>query len=212
MVDALEARLGYTFANKALLREALNREGGARAWQRLEFLGDRVLGLVVGEWLFERFPGADEGELSRRLTAMVRESTLAKVGDELGLAGHLRLASGEVPTPSVIADGVEALLGAVWRDGGLEQVRLLVRRELEHMLDAKDEKDAKTRVQEWLQRYGLGLPTYAVVAEDGPDHDKWFKVKVSCVHGEAEGEGKTKQVAGLAAAERLMEILEARDE
>lgn len=195
----------YAFEDEALLRRALTRSGNLREFQRLEFLGDRMLGVVIGAWLFEEFPQADEGELSRRLTFLVRESTLVGVARSWGVEKALKLGVGETATESILADCVEAVLGAVWLDGGLEAVAEVVTAGWGKLIHLKDEKDAKTRLQEFLQGKGLKLPVYEVVDEMGKDHDKWFKVRVVCDEGEAVGEGKSKQVASLAAAAKLME-------
>lgn len=198
----------YAFENEGLLRRAVDRSGKLKEFQRLEFLGDRMLGVVIGAWLFEKFPVADEGELSRRLTFLVRESTLATVASDWGLGRIMKLGTGETETPAVMADTVEAVLGAVWLDGGLEAVADVVTASWEKFIDLKDEKDAKTRLQEWLQKKGMKLPVYEVVEEGGADHAKWFRVRVVCDTGQATGEGKNKQLAGLEAAAKLMEKLD----
>lgn len=205
----LQQRLGFKFTDSALLGQALRHpSSGEPSYQRLEFLGDRVLGLVIGEWLYERFPHADEGELSRRLTALVRESTLAGIATVWGVADVVQVGVGERSKDSILADVVESLLGAVWLQGGMEAVRALVRREWLPFVDAADEKDAKTRLQEWLQQRGLPVPAYEVVDEQGPAHDRYFRIKVTSEQGEAEGEGRSKQLASTRAAENLMKILE----
>lgn len=203
------AAFDYAFDDEALLKKALNRSGSLREFQRLEFLGDRMLGVVIGAWLYEKFPAADEGELSRRLTFLVRASTLVGVAKAWGLEKAVKLGTGETFTDGVLADTVEAVLGAVWLDGGLEAVADVVTSSWEDLIDLKDEKDAKTRLQEWLQGRGLKLPAYETVEERGMDHDKWFVVEVTCSEGTARGEGKSKQIAALAAAAKLMEKFDA---
>lgn len=204
----LEARLGYVFKDRGLLAQALTHSSAsANNYERLEFLGDRVLGLVVGNWLWEVFPDALEGELSRRFMALVRESALVQVADGWGVPSVIVLGTGEAVKPSIVADVVEALLGAVWREAGMDEVVRLVRRDWAPMLGASDEKDPKTLLQERMQVGGGALPVYEVVAEDGPPHDRVFKVKVSTILGEAEGAGRSKQAAGVDAARALLKRL-----
>lgn len=206
-LNALSTRLEIA---PALLEQAVTHRSfdGEIHYERLEFLGDRVLGVVVAEWLWERFEGADEGELSRRLGAMVRESTLVAVAEAWRLKDVVRIGAGEVLKDSILADVVEAILGAVWLDGGLEAARAVVRRDWSQFIDLKDEKDPKSRLQELLQGDGLELPLYEVVKETGRDHDKWFIVMVKCAKGEAVGEGRSKQVAGSEAAANLLKRID----
>lgn len=205
----LEHRLGYTFRQKHLLQEAVTHAShGSLNYERLEFLGDRVLGLVVGNWLWERFPEADEGELSRRHTALVRESSLVSVAEAWTLADYMRYGGGEARKDSILADAVEAILGALWIDGGLQAADSVIRRDWAVAVDIKDEKDAKSRLQEWLQGDGLELPHYEVVEESGPDHEKHFKVMVLTAKGNCMGEGRSKHAASADAAHNMMKILE----
>ena len=207
-MTSLEARLGYVFKERGLLAQALTHSSACAAnYERLEFLGDRVLGMVVGAWLWEVFPHAPEGELSRRFMALVRESTLVDVAHAWGLADALVLGTGEAVRPSILADAVEAVLGAVWHEGGMAEVERIVRRDWAGVLGDSDKKDPKTALQELVQGRGGALPMYDVVAEDGPPHERIFKVKVTTALGDAEGEGKSKQVAGIAAAKALLERL-----
>lgn len=205
----LEARVGHVFADKALLTEALTHSShGGATYERLEFLGDRVLGMVVGNWLYRRFPAAPEGELSRRHTSMVRESSLVMVGERWGVADYILFGGGEARKDSIVADVVEAVLGAVWVDGGLEAVQAIIERDWAFLVDLKDEKDPKSRLQEWLQGHGFDLPTYEVIEENGPDHDKFFKVMVYTAKGACAGAGRSKHVASADAAHNMMKILE----
>lgn len=207
-LELLQQRLGVTFADPELPAQALRHpSAGEPSYQRLEFLGDRVLGLAVGEWLCERFPQADEGELTRRLTSMVRESALAGIGRDWGLADVIQLGIGEHGKESILADVVEALLGAVWLAHGMDAVRGVIRRAWAPLIDLQDEKDAKTQLQEWLQQRGLPVPVYEVLEESGPAHDRFFRLRVESTCGSAEGEGRSKQQAGTAAAAALMKKL-----
>ena len=211
----IEERLGHRFADPALLSHALTHRSAADARggqldsnERLEFLGDRVLGLIVAEWLIERYPEEREGNLTRRLSALVAWETLARVGETIGLAEAIRIPPGEERAglrarQTVMADAVEALLGAVYRDGGLEAARGVIRRHWSVMLDAatKPPVSAKNRLQEYTLGRGLGLPAYRVVSASGPSHAPLFVVAVAAAGREAEGAGETKRAAELAAAE-----------
>lgn len=201
--------LGYTFRQPDLLQQALTHPSfGPQHYQRLEFLGDRVLGVVVGDMLYERFPQASEGELSRRFTVLVREATLAEIGQQWGIAEVIRLGAGEPLKPAIVADAVEAVLGAIWLDGGREAVKGLVEKAWQPYLELKDEKDPKSRLQEMVQAEGHPLPEYVVRVEEGPDHNKSFTVEVRSALGAATGQGVSKQAAGVAAAAALLAQLE----
>ncbi|MBR0672733.1 ribonuclease III [Neoroseomonas soli] len=214
-MSPIEARLGHTFADPALLERALTHRSAAdaRAGQldsneRLEFLGDRVLGLVIAEWLSDRYPEEREGNLTRRLSSLVAWETLAKVGDAIGLAEAIRIPPGEERAglrarQTVMADAVEALLGAVYLDGGLEAARQVVRRHWAALLDAapKPPVSAKNRLQEYTLGRGLGLPVYRLVSAAGPSHAPFFVVAVGAAGREAEGSGDNKRAAEQAAAE-----------
>jgi ribonuclease-3 len=217
---ALSARLGHDFADPDLLREALTHpsaQQGARAsarnYQRLEFLGDRVLALAIAEMLFETFPSESEGALSRRLTQLVRAETCAEVAVDLDLGPHLILGEGEHQSGGrrkvpILGDVCEAVIGAVFRDGGFLPARALVRRLwAERMHAAADDlRDPKTTLQEWAQARGLPTPTYATVARTGPDHAPRFVMAVEVKGlGRAEGEGASKRLAEQAAATAFLD-------
>jgi ribonuclease III len=205
----LQQRLGYHFKDAALLEAALTHSShSVDNYERLEFIGDRVLGLAVADMLWGKFPEAHEGELSRRFTALVRESCLVQVAGFWNVSGAIRYGAGELERPSILADVVEAILGAIWLDGGLEAVKDIVSRDWADLSDVKDEKDPKSRLQEWLQGKGFDLPLYEVLEERGPAHDKHFTVKVITAKGESLGEGRSKQVASANAAQAMMMILE----
>lgn len=215
MTASFEKRLGYTFANPALLEEALTHvSAGARefSYQRLEFLGDRVLGLIVSTMLFETFPQAPEGELSKRLADLVRKETCADVAREWHLGDELRLGEGEKRTgakkrDAILGDACEAVIGAVFRDGGLAAAEVLVRAHWTARMHAPRvvPKDAKTRLQEIVQARGLPVPTYRDVSRSGPDHAPRFEVAVE-VQGmdPVAGIGPSKRVAERAAAEQWL--------
>jgi ribonuclease-3 len=208
----LEARLGYRFRRRELLDLALthrsfaNERGVAGNYERLEFLGDSVLGLLAAEWLFQEHPEEPEGRLSALKSALVSGPALARRAAELGVGPALRLGIGEDRSggrdkSSLLADALEAILGALFLDGGLEAVRAAAEPMLVHSLSEMEEiADAKTRLQEQAQARGLGLPVYRLLAEEGPDHEKRFTAE--CVLGTlvGHGEGSTKKRAEQRAA------------
>lgn len=205
------ATLGHTFANEALLIEALTHGGSGLkpTYERLEFLGDRVLGLAVADMLQAGYPEADEGELGRRHAALVQGITLTQIAEEWGLAAHMRTGTVKVPA-GVLADGVEAVLGAVFLDAGWAAARAVVGRFWQGRLVALDGRDAKTTLQELLQGQKKPVPQYKVVGEQGPDHAKVFVVKVTCALGDAEGQGVSKNEASKQAAKNLLSQLESK--
>jgi ribonuclease-3 len=181
--------------------------------QRLEFLGDRVLGLVISEMLFTAFPDEDEGALARRLAALVRQDGLDQVAREIELGKYLLLSRGEEEgggrkNPAMLADACEALIGALYLDGGLEMARRFIERHWRPKMDAeaKPPQDAKTTLQEWAQAAGLALPLYTVVKSEGPPHDPVFEVSVS-VTGQkpVTARGRSKRAAEQAAARGLLD-------
>jgi ribonuclease-3 len=216
--EALEERLGHRFLRPELLVEALTHPslGGRRcegaAFERLEFLGDRVLGLATAELLFERFPGADEGELSRRLAGLVSREALARLARGLELGARLRLGRGEArgggrENAATLANGFEAVLGALFLDGGMEAARAFVRHQMEPLIEEAPgpPEDAKTALQEWAQARHLELPVYRVLDVAGPAHGPRFRVETSIEgHDPAAGEGATKRAAERAAAMALL--------
>ncbi len=216
----VERILGYEFREPRLLREALTHRSAAGAGrgsnERLEFLGDRVLGLAVAVWLSEQYPREQEGALGRRLAHLVSQPVLAAIAEELGLPALLSVAPGEARAgvrrrASVLADAVEALLGAMFLDGGLEPVQRFVRARFEGTMIAEAEppKDAKTSLQEWGQARGLGLPAYHIESRDGPSHAPQFVVRVSLGGEECQGQAGTRRAAEQAAAQALLNRLQA---
>jgi len=219
MIERIALRLGLAPDAPHLL-EALthpsyaNERTGARDNQRLEFLGDSVLGFCVSELLFERFPEASEGTLTRLRSGLVNDEALAEWGRSQGLAPALRLgrgaaASGLSTSTNVLADAVEALIAAAFLDGGLDAARRAVRHVIEGRLAALDAgaaNDAKSELQERVQARGMAAPLYAVVASGGPAHDPWFEVEVRT---EAQvlgrGRGRSKRHAERAAAEAALD-------
>jgi len=216
---ALEERIGYKFADKTLLERALTHisalSGASRtnSYQRLEFLGDHVLGLIVSDMLYRAFPRADEGELSRRLADLVRKETCAEVARAMDLGPALRLGSSESNAGgrlrvTILADACEALIGAVYVDGGYGAARELVHRFWhERMLrPPRPLRDPKTMLQEWAQARGLPTPDYRELARTGPHHNPKFRVAVALPdRPPAEGLGSSKRAAEQAAAAAMLE-------
>jgi ribonuclease-3 len=217
-VAELETRLGHTFADPRLIERALTHLSapeavGVNSYQRLEFLGDRVLGLAVSEMLYEAFPNAPEGDLSVRLARLVRRDSCADVALEWDVGPHLRLGAGEkraggAAKTAILGDACEALIGAVFVDGGFPAARALVRRHWEARMraDAAPIQDAKTAVQEWAQARGLPTPTYAEVERSGPAHLPRFVMQVALDGYEPErGEATSKRAAEQAAARAFLD-------
>jgi ribonuclease III len=223
-IEGLEDALGHRFSDRALLHAALRHSSLAPAktvkrggdhFERLEFLGDRIVGLVVADLLLTRFPDESEGDLASRHAVFVSRRTLAEIADEMALGKQLRLTRGEDGTggrskPTVLADSLEALIGAVYRDGGLEPARRLVAKLYAARLDAagKPPRDPKTALQEWAQARGLPLPTYRTVKTEGPAHQPSFEIEVRVAGFEPVVAGGTsKQNAERAAALALLEAI-----
>ena len=218
----MTARFGHRFGDQALRDQALrHRSAGAPHNERLEFLGDALVNLIVAEALYARWPGADEGGLTRARAELVRESALAAVARAMDLGGLLRLGPGEMKTgghrrDSILADAVEAMVAAIYLDAGFEACRAAVLPWFEPAIEAlppphKLDKDAKTRLQEWLQARGRPLPAYAVVAEEGDEHARRFRATCSVAEPAlvAEGEGSSRRAAEQAAAEAALARIEA---
>jgi ribonuclease-3 len=221
-MSGIESRLGHRFADPALLGHALTHRSAADARggqldsnERLEFLGDRVLALVIAEWLIERFPAEREGSLTRRLSALVATDALARVAESIGLAEAIRIPPGEERAglrarQTVLADALEALLGAVYRDGGIEAARAVIRRHWAPLMEAtrRPPVSAKNRLQEYTLGRGLGLPQYRLVSAAGPSHAPLFVIEVTAGGRSAEGVGVTKRAAEQAAAEAWLAGIE----
>jgi ribonuclease-3 len=216
---AFEDRIGYRFKNAALLEQALTHISalsGARnragSYQRLEFLGDHVLGLVISDMLFRAFPKADEGELSRRLADLVRKEACADVARVIDLGPVIRLGTSENNAggrsrTAILADVCEALIGAVFIDGGYEASSKMISRLWEERMrvPVRPLRDSKTVLQEWAQARGLPTPAYREVERKGPDHDPEFRVSVELPKfAPAEGLGRSKRAAEQAAATAML--------
>ena len=216
----LSDALGYQFHNPSLLRQALTHPSiGGQDNQRLEFLGDAVLQYLMSDILYAANPSAKEGKLSRQRALLVCEDTLSRIAAHLGVGEALLMDHGEDLTggrhkPSVLCDAMEAILAAVYLDGGLEEARIIVKR---HWPSADElhapALDAKGALQEYVQRKGSASPVYAIVSEEGPPHDRTYVAAV-LVDGieKAQGSGRSKKQAEIAAATAALSALQAADQ
>ena len=222
-LDALQQRLSYRFAQQTLLARALtHRSAGADHNERLEFLGDAVLQTAVSAVLYERFAGSDEGDLTRVRAHLVREDSLHRVALAIGLPAVLRLSDGEsrgggAQRPSILADALEAVIGATFLDGGYASARAMVEVLFGETIASTEvdnwSKDAKTELQVWLQARKLSVPAYRIVATRGQAHAQTFDVECAVESlGLAEhGEGKSRRVAEQEAARRMLLALKVSD-
>ncbi len=223
-VDELMARLGYVFVAPELLQDALThpslagfkqrKKNSTMPYERLEFLGDRVLGLIIAQWLYEKFPTASEGELAKRHAALVNRDALRVVAVEIGLGKYLRLARGEVadgPRKNIatLADAMEAMIGALYLDGGLKAAQKFIHNYWKKEIAIEETPaDPKTVLQEWAQGQALPLPNYKVVERTGPAHAPKFIIEVSVKgHPSVSAEGPSKRAAEKTAAQLLLKQL-----
>ena len=217
LTTALETILGHNFAQADLAREAMTHRsassgrGSRGSNERLEFIGDRVLGLIMAEWLAERFPKEQEGDLGRRLAHLVSQPVLAQVAEDIGLAGALSVSVGEAKAgvkqrATVLADALEAALGALYLDSGLEPVRGFIRRAWDTAMTehAEPPKDAKSALQEWAHKRARTTPVYTVTNRAGPPHAPEFTVTVKVGDMAGVGVAGSKQAAEQAAAAALL--------
>jgi ribonuclease-3 len=222
-IEKLTSRLGHEFKDASLLDAALahpsllgtksHKKGDPSPYERLEFLGDRVLGLVMAEWLYALYPSEREGSLAKRHAALVNADALHAVAVEIGLEHHLRLAHGEEVTEgsrknlATLSDAMEAVIGAVYLDAGLDAARNFIRK---YWAKAATETktapaDPKTALQEWAQGHGLPLPVYSILESSGPAHAPKFIVEATVQKlGSAKAEGTSKRNAEKAAASLLL--------
>jgi ribonuclease-3 len=222
-LDALQQRLGHRFAQPRLLQRALtHRSHGADHNERLEFLGDAVLNLAVSGLLLERFAGSDEGDLTRVRAHLVREDSLHRAALALGLPEVMRLSEGEARgggalRPSILADAMEAILGAAFLDSGYDAAAAMVKRLFGEVIAGTEleswTKDPKTELQEWLQARKLPVPAYRIVATHGQAHAQTFQVECQVATlGLAEaGQGRSRRAAEQEAARRMLDTLKSSD-
>lgn len=217
MFHELEQRLGYTFQDKDFLQHALRHASAAKtpseSYERLEFLGDRVLGLVVADMLIKTFPDSREGGLAKRFSALVCERTLKNVADELDLSS---LVIAEKPDfakerPSVVADALEALIAVIYLEAGYSVAREIIEKLWrDRLLSLEDvPKDPKSALQEWTHLMAMPMPTYTLINRTGPDHRPFFYVKVQVGNDyESCGQGTSLRLAEKMAAQNLLQSLE----
>ncbi|MDX1454172.1 MAG: ribonuclease III [Gammaproteobacteria bacterium] len=220
MIDSLknlQRRLGYQFQEPALLERALtHRSAAGQSYERLEFLGDAVLGMVIAEALFEQGPELGEGDLTRLRASLVKRETLAELARDLALDGEIRLGGGSLKAgdhrrDSILSDVMEAIIGAVCVDGGRDAaaqcIRSIYRHRLANLPDPETLKDPKTRLQQLLQARQLPLPSYEIVESSGPDHKRSFVVecKVPSLERSFRAEGSNRRAAEQAAAAQALE-------
>ncbi|NOX09447.1 MAG: ribonuclease III [Gammaproteobacteria bacterium] len=211
--------LAYHFSDDAILQQALtHRSASASNNERLEFLGDSILGMVIADALYQKFPQATEGEMSRLRASLVKKETLSEIGLELDLGQYLELGSGELKSggfrrASILADAVEAILGAIYLDSGFSSVRDIIlslyKGRLDKMQSADVGKDPKTQLQEYLQARGQPLPEYKVMSTKGPAHAQIFTVHcvVGSIVGEVSGQGGSRRKAEQDAAGKMFAVL-----
>ncbi|RUO54356.1 ribonuclease III [Pseudidiomarina halophila] len=223
-LSELEQAFGYTFINRERFEQALtHRSANAQHNERLEFLGDSVLGIIISEALYERFPNIDEGDLSRMRATLVCGRSLAKLAQKFQLGRHLWLGPGEMKSgghrrESILADAVEALLGAMYLESDLENCRNVVlnwyQAQLNHIKPGAGHKDPKTRLQEYLQGRQLPLPLYEVVTIQGQAHNQRFTVscKTELLAEPVLGSGTSRRKAEQQAAEQTLEVLQAQEQ
>ena len=214
IADFVTEKLGHEPSDVALFERALTHPSvGRDNYQRLEFLGDRVLGLVMAEWLGELFPNEQEGTLSHRFTILVSRVTCAEVARAVGVTDHLRLGKqarddGAINSDNVTGDAVEALIAALYLEGGIDAARRFIRGAWTPFIDARSAapRHPKSLLHEWAEGHGRKPPTYTVVERSGPPHAPRFTVRATVNGlGEADGEGLSKQEAETAAAAALLE-------
>ena len=222
-LEWVERETGYRSREPSLIEAALtHRSAGGPNNERLEFLGDGVLNCVVADLLYRRYPGADEGELSRLRARLVRGETLAAMAIALDVGEQLRLGAGELRSGgfrrrSILADALEALFGAIYLDGGFEAARTAIERviapRLEELAGESDLKDPKTRLQEYLQGRGLALPQYAVEGVEGESHMQRFKVRceVAALGLQGSGQGPSRRSAEQEAAQQVLATIAAAE-
>ena len=217
LASFIREQLGHEPRDLALFERALTHPSlGKTNYQRLEFLGDRVLGLVIAEWLSERFPREGEGQLSQRLTELVSRALCAKVGLALGVPDQLKLGKqalddGASRSENVVGDAIEALIAALYLDGGYDVAKAFIRRNWVSMVEAHETapRHPKSLLHEWAEGHGRRPPTYEVIDKSGPPHAPRFTVRASVRGlGSADGEGLSKHEAETAAAAALLSQLQ----
>ncbi len=219
--EELEQQIGHVFDDKDLLETALTHSstGNVFNYERLEFLGDRVLGLVVSEILYETFDNEREGDLAKRLSSLVQGSWLARMAGDIGLGEYMAVSdsersSGGLENENILADAVEALIGALYLDSGLDTCRAFIEKfwgESFNQMNAPPQHP-KTALQEWAQGQGLGLPIYKIIGQSGPDHAPVFDIRLKVEgHDELVAQGRSRQIAEKEAAKAFMARLTGKE-
>jgi len=218
-LTVLMRKIEHQFSDIELLRLALtHRSKGAQNYERLEFLGDSILGFVVAELLYKKFPGLAEGKLSRMRSSLVRKETLAAVARDIGMSDYLILGEGELKSggfnrDSILADTIESMIGALYLDNGFDTARRFIYTNFETQFDAVSEqstfKDPKSRLQETMQKQGLQLPSYEIIDTAGVQHDQQFTVECSLVDMpiSSQATAHSRRSAEQRAAEQVLEIV-----
>ncbi|MEA1888181.1 MAG: ribonuclease III [Pseudomonadota bacterium] len=219
-IQRLQKSLGYDFNSRPelLIRALTHRSHGSDNYERLEFLGDSLLGFIIADIICERFPAADEGQLTRLRASLVRQGTLAELGRELDLGRYLilgpgALKSGDQARDSILSDVIEAIIGAIYYDGGIQPCRLFINRMFADRLALCEPdnilKDPKTRLQEHLQQRSQALPEYTVLDVSGPPHKQSFKVQCLIAEGRRvfHGQGASRRKAEQDSAEKALQAM-----
>lgn len=220
----LEEILEYKFKNTTLLKQALTHpsalpSGHGVDFERLEFLGDRVLGLVVAKWLYEEFPHENEGDLARRLAGLVRKETLVDIAKIIDLGQFMKMKREKSPAQNkrletVLADGCEALIGALYLDGGFDAPHAFIHQYWDDLFKKTPEppRDSKSILQEWIQGKGKSHPEYVVLSSSGPAHSPHFVVEVQITGmNPVSGEGSSKREAEKVAAQNMLDMIFSHD-
>jgi ribonuclease-3 len=211
--DTLQKKIGYVFQDQNLLLASLTHSSirfKGKDFERLEFLGDRVLELVVSEILYQYFPKEREGDLARRLAALVCREACEKVSQLLELSNYVIAIGADLgPRTGILSDAVESLLGAMYLDGGLPPCHKFIEKYWEGLRDEslRPPKDPKTALQEWAQSHTKTIPLYELLSSTGPDHSPTFEVKVSVLESSTQGKGPSKRHAEQEAAQKFLEII-----
>jgi len=224
LINTIEKKLGYHFNNRDLLQQALShRSSGNNHYERLEFLGDSILGFIIAEELFRKFPNATEGQMTRLRSNLVKGKTLAELSRKLSLGDYILLGSGELKSggyrrDSILADAFEAIVGAIYLDAGIDNCRERLMHWYDELLSAANPdvmtKDPKTLLQEHMQALKLDLPEYQTVAVTGDDHNQQFEVKCKCAGNNqfppcnSTATGKSRRQAETLAARNVLEKLQ----
>lgn len=223
-LSEFEIKLSYKFKNQSLLEEALRHSSfvneqvtsNLRDNERLEFLGDAVLNLIIGQILMLRYPDLNEGDLTRIRANLVNESQLAAIAHTIDLGSYIQLGKGEIQTngrekKSILANTFEAVIAAVYLDGGIDAANKIINTHFSSLIDSITNSaasyDYKSLLQETVQASHNAIPSYTVIQESGPDHDKTFKIQLDVIKLRTEGIGKSKKMAEQEAARRALEIL-----